>query len=56
MSGFSSEDAMAMERRHIVEGKERVARQVLLTGELGRVVNSRRWDTAGFIVVLQPMN
>jgi hypothetical protein len=23
---------------------------------LGRVVNSRRWDTAGFIVVLQPMN
>jgi hypothetical protein len=24
--------------------------------DLGRVVNSRRWDTAGFIVVLQPMN
>ena len=30
MNGWSPEDAMAMERRHIVEGKRRVARQEVL--------------------------
>jgi hypothetical protein len=34
MSGFSPEDAMAMERRHIVEGEKRVARQEALVREL----------------------
>jgi hypothetical protein len=34
MSGWSFEDAMAMERRHIIEGEERVARQDVLTGQL----------------------
>ena len=34
MSGWSPEEAIAMERRHIREGEERVARQDILTGYL----------------------
>jgi len=34
MNGWSPEDAMAMERRHIVEGKKRVARQEALVRSL----------------------
>jgi hypothetical protein len=34
MSGWSPEEAMGMERRHIVEGEKRVARQEALAGEL----------------------
>ena len=34
MSGWSSEEAIAIERRHIREGEERVARQDILTGYL----------------------
>jgi hypothetical protein len=34
MSGWSPADAMAMERRHIVEGEKRVVRQAALVEEL----------------------
>jgi hypothetical protein len=34
MSGWSPKEAIAMERRHVREGEERVARQEILTGEL----------------------
>jgi hypothetical protein len=34
MSGFSPEDAMAMERRHILEREQRVARQEALVAKL----------------------
>src|SRR5580692_752632 len=34
MNGWSREDAIAMERRHILEGEERVARQEALVGKL----------------------
>jgi hypothetical protein len=34
MSGFSPEDAMAMERRHILEGEQRVAEQEARVKEL----------------------
>lgn len=34
MSGWSPEDAMAMERRHVLEGEKRVARQEALVREL----------------------
>jgi hypothetical protein len=34
MSGWSPEDAIAMERRHILEGEKRVARQEALVGKL----------------------
>jgi|HubBroStandDraft_1064217.scaffolds.fasta_scaffold63133_2 hypothetical protein len=34
MSGFSPEDAMAMERRHILEGEQRVAVQEARVKEL----------------------
>jgi N-glycosylase/DNA lyase len=34
MSGFSPEDAMDMEKRHILEGEQRVARQEALIEKL----------------------
>jgi hypothetical protein len=34
MSPWSPEENVAMERRHILEGEKRVARQEALTGEL----------------------
>jgi hypothetical protein len=34
MSGFSPEDAMDMEKRHILEGEQRVARQEALVEKL----------------------
>jgi hypothetical protein len=34
MSPWSPEETIAMERRHILEGEKRVARQEALTGEL----------------------
>jgi hypothetical protein len=34
MSGWSPSDAIAMERRHIIEGGKRVARQEMLVSEL----------------------
>jgi hypothetical protein len=34
MVGWSPQEAMAMERRHILEGEKRVARQKALVGEL----------------------
>jgi hypothetical protein len=34
MSDWSPKDSIAMERRHILEGQKRVARQEVLTGEL----------------------
>ncbi len=34
MSGWSPEEAIAMERRHILEGEKRVARQEAFMGEL----------------------
>ena len=34
MSPWSPEENIAMERRHILEGERRVARQEVLTGEL----------------------
>ena len=34
MNGWSPKDAIVMERRHVLEGEERVARQEVLTGEL----------------------
>jgi hypothetical protein len=40
MSGFSPEDAMAMERRHIQEGEQRIIRQETRVVELNEKGNS----------------
>ena len=42
MSGWSPEDAMAMERRHIVEGENRVARQEALVRRSNEVLDLLR--------------
>jgi hypothetical protein len=34
MTGWSLDEAIAMEKRHILEGETRIARQVQLAGEL----------------------
>jgi hypothetical protein len=41
MSGWSLEDAIAMERRHISEGEKRIARQEALAREMNGTGNDR---------------
>jgi hypothetical protein len=41
MSGFSPEDTMAMERLHIVDGEQRVARQEMLVRRISTKENSQ---------------
>jgi hypothetical protein len=36
MTDWSPVEAIAMERRHILEGEKRIARQVIITAELTR--------------------
>jgi hypothetical protein len=54
MAGWSPQAAMAMERRHILEGEKRVARQEALVDELIAKHYDRSASTAsGLLCVLQ---
>jgi hypothetical protein len=52
MSPWSREDAIAMERRHVLEGAKRVARQKALVGELIAKRHDRLVQSAEELLVL----
>ena len=52
MSGWSPEDAIAMERRHILEGEKRVARQQALAAELIKKGHNQLALTANELLAL----
>ena len=54
MNGWSPKDAIAMERRHILEGAKRVARQKALVAELTTKQRHRlACSASGLLVLLQ---
>ena len=46
MSGWSPKEAIAMERRHVLEGENRIARQLVLVAKLNRGGNDRLTKSA----------
>jgi hypothetical protein len=52
MTGWSPEKAIAMERRHVLEGEERIARQEVLVKEIVQQGHDQLADTANQMLAI----
>jgi hypothetical protein len=53
MSGWSPKEAIAMERRHVLEGENRIARQIALVTKLNGCGNAQLAKSAVELLDLQ---